>query len=63
MNKVALGTSWLVTMLELNKRIGNNGGTEIFINNLILLLNVFSPLVDHYVIQANINRRLKRVKQ
>ncbi|MBT7481834.1 MAG: NADH:ubiquinone reductase (Na(+)-transporting) subunit B [Flavobacteriales bacterium] len=29
----------------------------------ILLLNVFSPLVDHYVIQANINRRLKRVKQ
>ena len=29
----------------------------------ILLLNVFAPLVDHYVIQANINRRLKRVKQ
>jgi len=28
----------------------------------ILLLNVFAPLVDHYVIQANINRRLKRVK-
>ena len=29
----------------------------------ILLLNVFTPLVDHYVIQANIKRRLKRVKQ
>jgi len=29
----------------------------------ILLLNVFAPLVDHYVIHANINRRLKRVKQ
>jgi len=29
----------------------------------ILLLNVFAPLVDHYIIQANIKRRLKRVKQ
>lgn len=28
----------------------------------ILLLNVFSPLIDHYVIQGNIRRRLKRVK-
>lgn len=26
----------------------------------ILLLNVFAPLIDHYVIQANISRRLSR---
>ncbi len=29
----------------------------------ILFMNVFAPLIDHYVLQANINRRLKRVKQ
>lgn len=29
----------------------------------ILLLNVFAPLIDHYVVQSNIKRRLKRVKQ
>jgi Na+-transporting NADH:ubiquinone oxidoreductase subunit B len=28
----------------------------------ILLMNVFSPLIDHYVIEANISKRLKRVK-
>ena len=28
----------------------------------ILLLNIFAPLVDHYVISANIKRRLKRIK-
>ncbi|MCD6332469.1 MAG: RnfABCDGE type electron transport complex subunit D, partial [Bacteroidales bacterium] len=28
----------------------------------ILLMNVFAPLIDHYVVQANIRRRLKRVK-
>jgi Na+-transporting NADH:ubiquinone oxidoreductase subunit B len=28
----------------------------------ILLMNVMAPLIDHYVVQANINRRLKRVK-
>jgi Na+-transporting NADH:ubiquinone oxidoreductase subunit B len=27
----------------------------------ILLINVFSPLFDHMVIQSNINRRLSRV--
>ena len=26
----------------------------------ILLLNVFAPLIDHYVYQANISKRLKR---
>ena len=28
----------------------------------ILLMNVFAPLVDHYIIQSNIARRLKRIK-
>ncbi|MCB0519099.1 MAG: NADH:ubiquinone reductase (Na(+)-transporting) subunit B [Saprospiraceae bacterium] len=29
----------------------------------ILFMNVFAPLIDHYVLQANIGRRMKRVKQ
>ncbi|MCK9324540.1 MAG: NADH:ubiquinone reductase (Na(+)-transporting) subunit B [Bacteroidales bacterium] len=28
----------------------------------ILLMNMFAPLIDYYVVQANIKRRLKRVK-
>lgn len=28
----------------------------------ILLMNVFSPLIDHYVVEANIKRRLRRAK-
>lgn len=28
----------------------------------ILLMNVIAPLIDHFVIEANINRRLKRIK-
>jgi Na+-transporting NADH:ubiquinone oxidoreductase subunit B len=28
----------------------------------ILLMNVFAPLIDHFVVNANIKRRLKRVK-
>jgi Na+-transporting NADH:ubiquinone oxidoreductase subunit B len=28
----------------------------------ILLMNVFAPLIDHFVVNANINRRLKRVR-
>jgi len=28
----------------------------------ILLMNVFAPTIDHYVVQANINRRKKRLK-
>jgi Na+-transporting NADH:ubiquinone oxidoreductase subunit B len=28
----------------------------------ILLMNVFAPLIDHYVIEANISKRLKRAK-
>ena len=28
----------------------------------ILLMNVFAPLIDHYVMQANVKRRMKRLK-
>lgn len=28
----------------------------------ILLMNVFAPLIDHYIIEANISKRLKRAK-
>ena len=28
----------------------------------ILLMNVFAPLIDHYIIEANIRKRLKRAK-
>ncbi|MBD3224710.1 MAG: NADH:ubiquinone reductase (Na(+)-transporting) subunit B [Caldithrix sp.] len=29
----------------------------------ILFMNIFSPLIDHYIIKANINRRLSRATQ
>lgn len=28
----------------------------------ILFMNIMAPLIDHYVVQANINRRLKRIR-
>ena len=28
----------------------------------ILLMNVFAPLIDYYVVQSNINRRLRRAR-
>ena len=28
----------------------------------ILLMNTFAPMIDHYVVNANVNRRLKRAK-
>ncbi|MBE0652783.1 MAG: NADH:ubiquinone reductase (Na(+)-transporting) subunit B [Bacteroidales bacterium] len=28
----------------------------------ILLMNVFAPLIDHYIVEANIKRRLRRVR-
>jgi Na+-transporting NADH:ubiquinone oxidoreductase subunit B len=28
----------------------------------ILLMNVFAPLIDHYIVESNIRRRLKRAK-
>jgi len=29
----------------------------------ILLMNVFAPLIDHYVISGNVKKRLSRLKQ
>lgn len=29
----------------------------------ILMMNIFAPLIDHYVIESNINKRLRRVKK
>jgi Na+-transporting NADH:ubiquinone oxidoreductase subunit B len=28
----------------------------------ILFMNVMAPIIDHYIVQGNINRRLKRLK-
>jgi Na+-transporting NADH:ubiquinone oxidoreductase subunit B len=28
----------------------------------ILFMNVFAPLIDHYIIEANVKKRLSRVK-
>jgi len=28
----------------------------------ILFMNVMAPIIDHYVIQGNVKRRLKRLK-
>lgn len=28
----------------------------------ILFMNIMAPIIDHYIVQANINRRLKRLK-
>jgi len=29
----------------------------------ILLMNVFAPLIDYYVVESNISRRLRRLKK
>jgi Na+-transporting NADH:ubiquinone oxidoreductase subunit B len=29
----------------------------------ILLMNVFAPTIDHYVVEANVKRRLNRMKK
>ena len=28
----------------------------------ILLMNVFAPTIDHYVVQGNVKKRMKRLK-
>ena len=28
----------------------------------ILFMNIMAPMIDHYVVQANVNKRLKRLK-
>ncbi len=39
-----------------------NGGFPESMMLSILMMNTFAPLIDYYVIQGNINKRLKRAK-
>lgn len=51
---------FMIGVLTILIRVFNPGYPE-GIMMAILLMNVFSPLIDYYVVQANIKRRLKRV--
>jgi Na+-transporting NADH:ubiquinone oxidoreductase subunit B len=52
---------FLIGMLAIMIRVINPAYPEGMMM-AILLMNVFAPLIDHFVVQANINRRLKRAK-
>ncbi|GAB4332486.1 MAG: NADH:ubiquinone reductase (Na(+)-transporting) subunit B [Bacteroidales bacterium] len=51
----------LIGMLAVLIRVANPAYPEGMML-AILLMNVFAPLIDHYVVEANIKKRLKRVK-
>ncbi len=51
----------LIGMIAIMIRIINPGYPEGMML-AILLMNVFAPLIDHYVVEGNINKRLKRAK-
>ncbi|MCC8172164.1 MAG: RnfABCDGE type electron transport complex subunit D, partial [Parabacteroides sp.] len=50
---------FLVGMLAIFIRVLNPGYPEGMMM-AILLMNAFAPLIDYYVVEANINKRLKR---
>ncbi len=52
---------FLIGMMAIVIRVLNPGYPEGMML-AILLLNIFAPLMDYYVVQANISKRLKRVK-
>jgi Na+-transporting NADH:ubiquinone oxidoreductase subunit B len=52
---------FLAGFLSIMVRVVNHGFPE-GVMLAILLMNVFAPLIDYYVIQGNIKRRLRRVK-
>jgi Na+-transporting NADH:ubiquinone oxidoreductase subunit B len=52
---------FLIGALCITVRLFNPGYPE-GLMLAILLMNTFAPLIDHYVVSANINRRLKRAK-
>jgi Na+-transporting NADH:ubiquinone oxidoreductase subunit B len=52
---------FLVGLLSILIRVFNPAYPE-GVMLAILLMNVFAPLIDHYVVQANISKRLKRLK-
>jgi Na+-transporting NADH:ubiquinone oxidoreductase subunit B len=52
---------FLIGILAILIRVFNPGYPE-GVMLAILLMNVFAPLIDHYVLEGNIRRRLKRAK-
>ena len=52
---------FLIGVLTILIRVFNPGYPE-GIMMAILLMNVFAPLIDYYVVQSNIKTRLKRVQ-
>lgn len=52
---------FLIGMIAIMVRVFNPAYPEGMMM-AILFMNVMAPLIDHYVVQANINKRLKRVK-
>jgi len=52
---------FLIGILAILIRVFNPGYPE-GVMLAILLMNVFAPLIDHYVLEANIRKRLKRAK-
>ena len=60
-NKGKLIVGFLIGILAILIRVFNPAYPEGMMM-AILLMNVFAPLVDHYIIQSNIARRLKRIK-
>ncbi len=52
---------FLIGFLSVMIRVFNPGYPEgVFL--AILLMNVFAPTIDHYVVQGNVRRRMKRLK-
>jgi Na+-transporting NADH:ubiquinone oxidoreductase subunit B len=50
---------FLIGFISVMIRVFNPGYPEgVFL--AILLMNVFAPTIDHYVVQANVKRRMKR---
>ena len=60
-NKAKYIVGFLIGVLAILIRVFNPAYPEGMML-AILFMNVFAPLVDHYVVSANIKRRLKRVK-
>ena len=52
---------FLIGFLSILIRVFNPGYPE-GVMLAILLMNVFAPTIDHYVVQGNVKRRLKRLK-
>ena len=52
---------FLIGFISVMIRVFNPGYPEgVFL--AILLMNVFAPTIDHYVVSGNVNRRMKRLK-